>query len=80
MKSPLAISTPLGEIVEVKHMYPTCVIEIKERALPAYLIEQAILDFDVILRIDWLSKNHATIDCYEMCILFAKDREKEFTL
>ena len=55
MKSPLTISTPVGEPVEVRYMYPACVVEIEERVLPADLIELAILDFDVILGMDWLS-------------------------
>ena len=69
MKSPLTISTPVGEPVEVRYMYPACVVEIKERVLPADLIELAILDFDVILGMDWLAKNHATINCYEKCVM-----------
>ena len=52
MKSPLIISTPVGEPVEVRYMYPTCVVKIEERILLADLIELAILDFDVILGMD----------------------------
>ena len=80
MKSPLAIGTLLEESIEVKYIYPTCVVEIEGRVLLADLIELIVLDFDVILGIDWLSKNCATINCYKKCILFAMDEEREFTL
>ena len=35
MKNPLAISTPLGEIIEVRYMYPACVVEVEDRVLSA---------------------------------------------
>ena len=40
----------------------------------------AILDFDVILGMAWLSENHATINCYEKCIVFEHEEEKKSTL
>ena len=80
MKSPLIIRTSIGEPVEMRYMYPTCVIEIEERVLPTDLIELAILDFDVILGMDWLSENHATINCYEKCAVFKHEEGKKSTL
>ena len=70
MKNPLVISSPLGESIEAKYMYPTCMVGIEERVLLADLIELVVLDFDVILGMDWLSKNHATIKYYGKCIMF----------
>ena len=40
----------------------------------------AILDFDVILGMDWLSENHATINCYEKCVVFEHEEGKKSTL
>ena len=54
----------------MKYVYPTYVVEIGRRILLADLIKLTVLDFDVILGMNWLSKNHATIDCYERCITF----------
>lgn len=34
-------------------------------------------DFDIILGMGWLSKNHATIHCFEE-VIFQKPREEEF--
>ena len=70
MENPLAISTPLGEIVEVNYMYRSCEIMIVDSRLYADLIELPILEFDVILRMEWLSANYATMDCYRKKIMF----------
>ena len=52
MKVPLATGTPLGESIEVRFVYPKCVVEIGRRVLPVDLIELAVFDFDVILEMD----------------------------
>ena len=80
MKSPLVISSPLGEIVEVRYMYPACVVEVEGRVLLANLIELTVLDFNVILGMDWLFDNYAILNCREKCVQFLKEKEKEFTL
>ena len=80
MKSHLIISTPIGDPIEVRYMYPACVVEIEERVLPADQIELAILDFDVILGMDWLFENHATINFYEKCVVFEHEKGKKSTL
>ena len=70
MENPLAISTPLGEIVEVNYMYRSCEIMIGDIRLYDDLIELPILEFDVILGMEWLSANYATMDCYRKKITF----------
>ena len=80
MKSPLAISTPLGEIVEVRYMYPAYVVEVRDRVLSMDLIELAVLDFNVILGMDWLFDNYATLNSQEKCVHFPREKEEKFTL
>ena len=80
IKNPLAISTPLGETVEVRYIYPSCVVEVAERVLPADLIELAVLDFDVILGMDWLSEHDASIKCRKKYVQFSKGEEKELII
>ena len=72
MKVSLAIGTPLGECIEVRYVYPRCVIEIGERVLPVDLIELVVFDFDVILEMDWLSKNYVFMTT--MINMFISDR------
>ena len=78
MKVSLAIKTPLGECIEVRFMYPGYVVEIGERVLSVDLIELAVFDFDVILEMDWLSKNCASIDCNDKCVRFRSKEDTEF--
>ena len=63
MENPLIISTPLQDFIVVDHMYPACLIEIGGRKLSVDLIELPVLEFDVILGIDWLDKYDANINC-----------------
>ena len=49
---------------------------LKKRVLLADLIELIVLDFDIIVEMDWLPEGHMTIDCYEECILLLR-REKK---
>ena len=78
MKSPLAIGIPARKTIEVKYVFPACVIEIDSKVYPEYLIKLDVLDFDVILRMDWLSKNYTTIDCHDKCIRFKSKESIEF--
>ena len=70
MKSPLAIGIPAERTVEVKYVFPACVVKIDSRVYPVDLIELDVLDFDVILGMDWLSKYYASIDCHNKCVRF----------
>ena len=70
MKSPLAIGVSVGRTIEVKYVFPVCVVEIDSKVYPADLMELDVLDFDVVLGMDWLSKNYASIDCRDKCVRF----------
>ena len=59
-------------------MYPECMVDIRERVLPVDLIELAVFVFDVILRMDWLSKNCASIDCNDKYVRFRPREGTEF--
>ena len=70
MKSPLAIGISTGRTIEVKYMFPTCVVEIDNKVYLADLIELDVLDFDVVLGMDWLFENYASVDCRNKCVRF----------
>ena len=59
-------------------MYPGYVVEIGERVLLVDLIELMVFDFDVILGMDWLSENRASIDCNDKCVRFRPREGIEF--
>ncbi|KAK6126706.1 hypothetical protein DH2020_039552 [Rehmannia glutinosa] len=69
-KEALEISIPSGETINTKKTARGVELTISSQRMKADLYVPEMRDFDVILGIDWLSKNRATIKCY--------DREIEF--
>ncbi|XP_077251803.1 uncharacterized protein LOC143891031 [Tasmannia lanceolata] len=51
-------------------VYRACSVDICGRNLSVDLISLPILEFDVILGMDWLTLNHANIDCYRKEVRF----------
>ena len=78
MKDPMTIGIPVEKTIIVKYMYPECVVEVEGKIFPADLIELQVLEFDVILGMDWLSENYASIDCHDKCIRFRPVAGAEF--
>ncbi|GJU03462.1 putative reverse transcriptase domain-containing protein [Tanacetum coccineum] len=48
----------------IDHEYVNCPLRFDDRIRPANLLPIHMLDFDVILGMDWLASHRATIDCY----------------
>ena len=48
------------------------------RDLPVDLIPMDVLNFDVILGMDWLSQHYATVDCQRKEVIFRIPNEEEF--
>ena len=59
----LAITTPVGKMVVCKRAVYECPISICGRVLPTNLVVLPIFSYDVILRMDWLTKYSVVIDC-----------------
>ncbi|TYK23510.1 retrotransposon protein, putative, Ty3-gypsy subclass [Cucumis melo var. makuwa] len=59
--SVLSVSTPSGEVLLSKEKIKACQVEIANHMLDVTLLVLDIRDFDVILGMDWLSANHATM-------------------
>ena len=59
----LGISTPMGETVLVKACYVDCELSLDGKTFLATLIPLPMIEFDVILGMDFLSTYRAKIDC-----------------
>jgi hypothetical protein len=59
----LAVTTPAGKTVVCKRVVCECRVSICGRVLPANLVVLPMFSYDVILRMDWLTKHSAIIDC-----------------
>ncbi|KAA0066035.1 gag protease polyprotein [Cucumis melo var. makuwa] len=66
----LLVSTPSGECMLSKEKVKACQIEIAGHVIEVTLLVLDMLDFDVILGMDWLAANHASIDCSRKKVAF----------
>ena len=57
------VSLPLGENLTSLFSFKTVLVKIVGRELPVYLIVLEMVNYDVILGMDWLSKYNAIIFC-----------------
>ncbi|GJW37734.1 alpha/beta hydrolases superfamily protein [Tanacetum coccineum] len=55
-----------------------CPLRFDDRIRPANLLPIHMLDFDVILGMDWLASHRATIDCYARTVIFGNVCQPEF--
>ncbi|XP_070044818.1 uncharacterized protein [Nicotiana tomentosiformis] len=60
--SPVCVSTSVGNIITVDRVYRSSVVTIRELETRVDLLLLSMVDFDVILGIDWLSLCHAILD------------------
>ncbi|GKV18307.1 hypothetical protein SLEP1_g28708 [Rubroshorea leprosula] len=75
----LHVNTPLGGVMTTREMCRTVDIYIDGRQLSANLFVLDISDFDIILGMDWLSKNFAFIDCHRKWVIFNIHGEPKFS-
>ena len=66
----LSVSTPFGKIMLSKEKIKACQVEIVSRELDVTLLVLDMRDFDIILGMDWLAANHASIDCSRKEVVF----------
>ncbi|KAA0065422.1 ty3-gypsy retrotransposon protein [Cucumis melo var. makuwa] len=66
----LSVSTSSGECMLSKEKVKACQIEIADHVIEVTLLVLDMLDFDVILGMDWLAANHASIDCSHKEVAF----------
>ncbi|KAA0061793.1 ty3-gypsy retrotransposon protein [Cucumis melo var. makuwa] len=59
----LSVSTPSGAVMLSKNKIKACQVGVANHVLDVTLLVLDMHDFDVILGMDWLSANHASIDC-----------------
>jgi len=67
---PFSVSTPIGDSIVAKRVYRKCPVSLSHRVTLVDLVELDMLDFDVILSMDWLHSCYASIDCRTRLIKF----------
>ena len=66
----LHVFTPSRDSMISSHIFRNCEIQVHDILLHVNLIPLDIQIFDVILGMDWLVSNHATIDCVNKKVNF----------
>ena len=67
---PFCASTSVGESILAKKIYRDCPITINHKNTMADLVELDMVDFDVILGMDWFHACYAAINCRTRVIKF----------
>ncbi|KAF3680585.1 hypothetical protein FXO38_02229 [Capsicum annuum] len=75
---PFLVSTPVGESVVAKQVHKKCPITVIKKIMFADLIKLDIVDFDIILGMDWLYSCYASIDCRTHVVKFQFPNELVF--
>ncbi|XP_070025266.1 uncharacterized protein [Nicotiana sylvestris] len=64
MNVPVYVSTPVGDSIVVDRVHRSCIAVIGGLQTYVDLLLLDMVDFDVILGMDWLSPYHAILDCH----------------
>ena len=75
-KTVMTVTVPLGEQILHTSVFKGCEMLVED-VLKMNLISIEMYNFDKILGIDWLSKHHASVDCFTKKIVFRKPRYPE---
>ena len=72
---PFEVSTPIGDSIIARMVYRNCIITVCDRDTLADLVELEMVDFDVIMGMDWLASCYATVDCRTKMLHFHFPKE-----
>uniref|UniRef100_M1DU27 Gag-pol polyprotein n=1 Tax=Solanum tuberosum TaxID=4113 RepID=M1DU27_SOLTU len=67
---PFGVSTLVGESILAERVYRDCTISINQKNTMAELVELDMVDFDVILDMDWLHAYYASVVCRTRVVKF----------
>ncbi|XP_070032325.1 uncharacterized protein [Nicotiana tomentosiformis] len=71
LDTPVYVSTPMGNSVVMNRIYRSCVVTFYVYETRVDLLLLNMIDFEVILGMDWLSPYHAILDCHDKTITLA---------
>ncbi|XP_070039208.1 uncharacterized protein [Nicotiana tomentosiformis] len=76
LSEPFLVSTLVGESVRVTRVYRGCIVSVQGRSTEADLIELEMVDFDVIVGMDWLCSCYDILDCRAKLVRFKFPNEE----
>ncbi|KAH0725447.1 hypothetical protein KY284_001312 [Solanum tuberosum] len=63
LSEPFSISTLVGDPVIARRVYINCPITVSQKFTSTDLVELEMVDFDIILGMDWLHSCYTSVDC-----------------
>ena len=72
---PFEVATPIGDFVIATRVYKNCSVVIHSRRTVADLIELNMIEFDIIMGMDWLAACYANVDGRAKIVRFQFPRE-----
>ncbi|XP_074293364.1 uncharacterized protein LOC141620374 [Silene latifolia] len=76
-KLKLSVGLPTGENISCPIWYKDCILTIDANRFLADLVQFDLQDFDIVLGMDWLSKNHVMVNCHEKSLTITKPNGNE---
>ena len=67
---PFWVNTLMGESLMFQLMFLSCIVSVNEVGTLADLMLLEMMDFDVILGMDWLASSYAIVFCYSKAVKF----------
>ncbi|XP_073019465.1 uncharacterized protein [Primulina eburnea] len=77
LTEPFWIATPTSRAIETREIYRDCKISIGNQTFSVDLIQLIMVDFDIILGMDWLARNSAIVACKEKRIKLRTPDQEE---
>ncbi|XP_070039350.1 uncharacterized protein [Nicotiana tomentosiformis] len=80
LNDPFLVATPIGESLLAEYVHRACQIRVEGRDTLAGLIVLDMIDFDMLMGMDWLSFYYAIVDCHAKIVKFDIPNEPSFVL
>ena len=73
-----SVVTPLSDELETNIFFLSCPVLVEGRKVLAHLVLFDVIDFNVILEMDWLARHYASLDYREKVVIFRIPNDDEF--
>ncbi|XP_070034267.1 uncharacterized protein [Nicotiana tomentosiformis] len=80
LNDPFLVAAPVGESLLAEYMYRACQIQVEGRDTLADLIVLDMIDFDMLMGMDWLFSCYAIVDCQAKIVKFEIPNKPNFVL
>ncbi|XP_033516522.2 uncharacterized protein [Nicotiana tomentosiformis] len=80
LNDPFIVANPIGVSLLAEYVYSACQFRVEARDILADLIVLDMVDFDMLMGMDWLSSCYAIVDCHAKIVKFEISNEPSFIL